>query len=211
MHIPEGVLSPSVLVAGGVVAVAGVAAGVRQMDEDQIPTVAVLSSAFFVASLIHVQLGPSSVHLLLIGLAGVVLGLSAFPAILVALSLQAVLFGFGGLTTLGVNTANMALPAAVCYYIFGPGIRRATGAPLFVLGFAAGALAPVLACGMLGVSLLSTGKEFLATFNVVALAHVPVVVIEGFVTAAAVVFLRQVRPEVLGLPLVAGREEVAHE
>ena len=210
MHIPEGVLSTSVLAAGGVVTAAGVAVGLRRMDEEQIPTVAVLSSAFFIASLIHVQLGPSSVHLLLIGLTGVVLGMAAFPAILIALFMQAVMFGFGGLTAIGVNTANMALPAAVCFYLFNPGIRRARGAYVFALGFAAGALAPVLACVMLSASLLATGKEFLVAVKFVLLAHLPIVAIEGFVTAAVVVFLRQVRPEVLGARLAATEEEAAH-
>ena len=30
----------------------------------------------------------------------------------------------GGLTTLGVNTFNMAMPAILCYYLFGQGISH---------------------------------------------------------------------------------------
>jgi cobalt/nickel transport system permease protein len=83
------------------------------MEHKEVPKVAILSSVFFVASLIHVPLGPSSVHLILNGIMGVLLGWTAFPAILVALALQGVLFQFGGITTLGVNTLNMALPCNV--------------------------------------------------------------------------------------------------
>ena len=97
MHISEGVLSPPVLVAGAALTAAGVAMGLRKMDNEKIPRVAVLTAAFFVASLIRVPLGPSSVHLILNGLLGLVLGWAAFPAILVGLALQAILFQFGGL------------------------------------------------------------------------------------------------------------------
>ncbi|MFP4388984.1 MAG: energy-coupling factor ABC transporter permease, partial [Desulfococcaceae bacterium] len=51
MHISEGVLSAPVLIAGAAVAAAGVAAGLRQLDEERIPRAALLSAAFFVASL----------------------------------------------------------------------------------------------------------------------------------------------------------------
>ena len=34
--------------------------------------------------------------------------------------LQAILFQYGGITVLGVNTFNMAFPAVVCYYAFRP-------------------------------------------------------------------------------------------
>ena len=47
--------------------------------------------AIFVASLVHVPVGPSSMHLVLNGLLGLLLGWAAFPAILVGLLLQAVL------------------------------------------------------------------------------------------------------------------------
>ena len=89
------------------------------MDHDQIAKVGILAAAFFVASLIHVPLGPANAHLTLNGLVRLLLGWGAFPAILVALSLQTTFFQFGGLTTLGVNTLIMAFPAVSCYLIFG--------------------------------------------------------------------------------------------
>jgi len=124
MHISEGVLSGPVLLTGGVLTVAGTAIGLKKLDFERIARAGILSSAFFVASLIHVPVGPSSVHLILNGIVGLILGWGAFPAILVALFLQGMLFQFGGLTTLGVNTLIMALPAVVCYYSFGPLVQR---------------------------------------------------------------------------------------
>ena len=97
MHISEGVLSAPVLISGGALTVAGTAIGLKRLDYDKITHVGILSAAFFVASLIHVNVGPASVHLILNGIVGLLLGWAAVPAILVALTLQALFFQFGGL------------------------------------------------------------------------------------------------------------------
>ena len=128
MHISEGVLSPAVLGAGAVLAAAGIVIGLRKLDYDRLMTVAILAAAFFVGSLIHVPIGPSSVHLILNGLLGMLLGWAAFPSIFVALMLQAILFQYGGITVLGVNTFNMAFPAVVCYYAFRHAVEIRTSA-----------------------------------------------------------------------------------
>ncbi|MBW1891935.1 MAG: energy-coupling factor ABC transporter permease, partial [Deltaproteobacteria bacterium] len=77
MHISEGILSAPVLIAGGGAAIAGTALGLKAIDYDRISTVGILSSAFFVASLIHVNVGPSSTHLVLNGMVGLMLGWAA--------------------------------------------------------------------------------------------------------------------------------------
>lgn len=123
MHIYEGILSCSahgqeLLAAGALVAAAGTAVGLRKLDPQRLPQAGLLSATFFVASLVQVPIGPSSVHLILSGLLGLVLGWAAFPAVLIALTLQAAFFSIGGPTTLGLNTVIMALPAVVCYYLF---------------------------------------------------------------------------------------------
>ena len=98
MHISEGVLSPPVLLTGAALTAVGAAVGLKKINSEKVELVGVLSSAFFVASLIHVPVGPSAVLLVLNGLLGLLLGWTAFPAILVGLALQALLFQFGGLT-----------------------------------------------------------------------------------------------------------------
>ena len=85
VHVVDGVLSAPILIGGVSIAITGVALGLRSIEPDRIPQVGLMSAAFFVASLIHVPLGPSSVHLLLNGLAGLVLGWAVFPAVLIAL------------------------------------------------------------------------------------------------------------------------------
>lgn len=77
-HIPDGVLSLPVLVGGAVLAAGGLALGLRRLEDAEIPKTAILAAMFFVASLIAVPVGPSSVHLLLAGPMGLVLGARAF-------------------------------------------------------------------------------------------------------------------------------------
>ncbi len=198
MHISEGVLSPSVLIAGAALTTAGVAVGLKQLDHEEIPSMGILSAAFFVASLVHVPIGPSSVHLVLNGLLGLILGWKAFPAILVGLALQALLFQFGGLTTLGVNTLNMALPAVICYYLFGWGVKVGTRMSVLVsTAFACGLCAILVSGVMVGFSLYLTGEAFLPAAKLVVVAHLPIMFIEGFLTAACALFLRRVKPELL--------------
>lgn len=199
MHISEGVLSPPVLAAGAALTAAGVAIGVRRMAAEDVPKVAVLSSTFFVASLIHVPVGPSNVHLVLNGVTGLLLGWAAFPAILVGLTLQALLFQFGGLTSLGVNTFNMAFPALVCHYAFGPLVRRGSRRALLMAGFGAGATAIALGGLLIAASLVLTGESFVEVAGLALAAHVPVMVAEGLLTASCVAFLGRVKPELLGL------------
>jgi cobalt/nickel transport system permease protein len=198
VHISEGVLSPGVLIAGAALTTAGVAVGLKNLDHEEIPSIGILSAAFCVASLVHVPIGPSSAHLILNGLLGLILGWKAFPAILIGLVLQALLFQFGGITTLGVNTLNMALPAVVGYYLFGWGMRLGTKQVLFtVTAFACGACAILMSGVLVGFSLYLTGEAFLPVAKLVVAAHVPVMLIEGVLTAACALFLRRVKPELL--------------
>jgi len=206
MHIPDGPLSVSavgigILGAGAALAAAGTAWGLRRLDYERVPQVALLSCAFFVASLIHVPLGGASVHLVLNGLVGLVLGWAAFPAILIALTLQAVFFpGLGGFTTLGVNTVVMAAPAVMCYAVFHRLVRSPNPTAAMLAGFAAGALAVLFGAALLAAVLAAAGKEFETLAQAVLLAHVPVAVVEGLVTSSAVAFLRKVRPSLLEAP-----------
>ncbi len=198
-HIPDGVLSAPVLAAGMAVTLGGCAYGLRKLDHEKIPQTAVLSSVFFVASLVHFPVGPTSVHLILNGLVGVALGPAAFPAIVVALLLQAVLFGFGGLVVLGVNAMNMAIPALLSYALF-MAFARGGSRKLALLGAGlAGALGVTLTTLMVAGSLALSGKEFEAAAKLTIFAHLPVMAIEAAFTAAAVGLLLRVKPEFLGL------------
>ncbi|MBJ7532888.1 cobalt transporter CbiM [Rhodomicrobium vannielii ATCC 17100] len=198
-HIPDGVLSAPVLIAGAAVSLAGCGYALRRLDEERIPEVAILAAVFFVASLVHFPVGPTSVHLILNGLTGILLGWAAFPAIAVALLLQAVLFGFGGLVVLGVNIMNMAVPAVLCGYLFqavaGNGANRQR--VLWGAGLAGG-LGVLLTTIMVAAVLALSGREFLAAANLVVAAHVPVALIEAAFSVAVIGLLSRVKPSLLG-------------
>jgi len=196
MHISEGVLSAPVLLSGAVLAAAGTAVGLKKMDYDQIARVGILAASFFVASLVHVPIGPSSIHLIMNGIVGLLLGWTAFPAILVALLLQGVFFQYGGITTLGVNTIIMAAPAVACYFIFAPLIwkNRTIG---LMAAFGAGFGAVFLGAIIVGLALVFTEQNFFEIASLVVISHLPVMIIEGIVTAFCVVFLKKVHPAML--------------
>ncbi|MCG8551229.1 MAG: cobalt transporter CbiM [Desulfobacterales bacterium] len=196
MHISEGILAAPVLGAGMVFAAAGTAVGLKKLKEDKIPQAAMLSAAFFVASLIHVPIGPSSAHLILNGILGLMLGWAAFPSILIALVLQGVLFQFGGITTLGVNTVIMATPAVVCYYLFA-GMVHKPGAISYAACFACGFLSVFFSSLLVGTALMFTQESFFEVAWAVVITHLPVMFIEGVVAVFCVGFLKKVQPELL--------------
>jgi cobalt/nickel transport system permease protein len=157
-----------------------------------------MSAAFFVSSLIHFRLGPGSVHLTLPGLMGVVLGPLAPLAIIIGLLFQAVMFGHGGVTTLGVNAVAMATPALAIHY--GYRAFAATGASNMARLAAAGLLtgAGVLCgAGIMMAALAVSAREFAGIAAVFTAAHAVLALIEGAVTAVALDQLRRVRPEAL--------------
>ncbi|WP_419174686.1 cobalt transporter CbiM [Desulfosediminicola sp.] len=195
MHISEGVLSAPVLITGGALTAIGTAIGLKSIDYDRVMPVAILTATFFVASLIHVPIGPSSVHLVLNGLLGILLGWACFPAILIALLLQAVFFQFGGITVIGVNTLNMAASALACYYLVRPWLAqpKTRAAAAFIAGFGAILLAAIF----MAASLALADIGFLRAAQLSIVANLPVMVIEGFITMFTVTFIARVHPDIL--------------
>lgn len=213
VHILDGVLTWPWLAGGFLGAAALCWWGMRRLREEEIARIAVLSSAFFVASLIHVPtLAPTSVHLLLNGLVGVLLGPRSAMAILLALFLQALLLGHGGLTTLGVNTCIMALPALGAWAVF---VRLRRWGMLTwawqrsVVGLVIGGLTVLATAALNALTLwLGSGEPLEVLAAVVFVAHLPVAGVEALVMAATINFLARVKPEMLGLALPASAETV---
>jgi cobalt/nickel transport system permease protein len=196
MHISDGVLPISVTVGSYVASAAIVAWSVRRTRSEELPKLAVMTAAFFVASLVHVPLGPTSVHLVIPGLTGALLGPSAFLSIGLGLLLQSLLFQFGGLTALGANALMMGLPALACGWFFQK-YKGRTQLRQAVVGGLVGAFGTVLAALILAILLVTGGEDFFGVAKIALLAHVPVVIIEGVVTAFTIGFLARVKPILL--------------
>jgi cobalt/nickel transport system permease protein len=200
MHISEGVLSIPVLAVGGAIAATGVAIGLAKIKSETLPQAAILAAAFFTASFIHVNIGPSSVHLMINGIIGLLMGWVAFPIILVGLILQALLFQFGGITVLGVNTLNVAGPAVLFGFIFRKMVLSEKVALSSISSVATGFLSIALTALMVGVALYASNPANYSTAaKTVFVAHIPVMIIEGIITLLVVRFLKRVKPELLFL------------
>ena len=190
MHISEGVLSAPVLLAGWAVTAPAAAAILWRVRQSEIPRIACFSALFFVASFVHLPVGVSSMHLMLSGLVGAFLGSRAILAIFVALFLQGVFFGFGGLSVLGVNTAVIGFPA-VLGGLFAAAAKaqelkvRTQKIYLFLAGFV-----PIV-CSMLLLDLVLfiSGREFFAIATLISLEGAILAVLEGIITLFALSFI----------------------
>lgn len=196
MHISEGILSPGILAGGAAMAVAGTAMGLKRLDYDRIMQTGIFSAVFFVGSLIHVPIGPTNAHLLLNGLLGMLLGWAAFPAILVALLLQAMLFQYGGLTTLGVNACTMGYSAVICWYCFRMAMHFHSGPnSLRVASFLAGFLGVGIAAFLTASVLAFSHEGFWLAARLLFVAHLPVMLVEGLITMFTADVISRVQPD----------------
>ncbi len=199
VHISDGVLAEWLWGGGWAVTAVILAYALSKMRTEDIPRLSVITAAVFVASLVHLSVGPTSVHFILNGFAGVMLGILAYPCIFVALVLQCFLFGHGGVTTIGINTVNMGVPALVAYLIFRAGtgldIRPETKSKASLLGAIAGGVGVVLALLFLATELITTGEELIETTVFVVSTHVPIIAVEAIFTGVIVGFIATVEPE----------------
>jgi len=195
VHISDGVLSGEVLAAGWIVTIVVLAITLRRLKAEEIPKLSLITAAFFVASLIHIPVGPTSVHLIMNGLAGVTLGSIAFISIFIGVVLQAFLFGHGGVTVIGVNAMGMGLSALAACAIFRLGNRWRIHVSL--LGGLAGGLAVALAAILTALMLFLTGEEFFGVGIALLTAHIPVIILEAIVISSLLAFLIRVKPEML--------------
>jgi cobalt/nickel transport system permease protein len=200
MHINEGVISGPVLAVGAILALGGLARGLREFQIADLPRVSLLVAVFFTASLIHINIGPFSAHLFLSGLLGLMLGWAAFPAVFVVLLLHGVIFQCGGLTVLGVNTFNLAGPATVLGVAGRAVIARFGWRMAPACGFLVGGGAILISGLLAALSLALSGQEFVTMAAAFWLLHLPVAAIEALVTFFVMRFLRQVRPGLLVRP-----------
>lgn len=197
VHISDGVLPPAMLAAGFLLALILLFFSMRGMLIEEIPKISLITAALFVASLVHFPVGPTSVHLVMNGLAGILLGRRAFIGVFVALTLQAVFFQHGGLSVLGVNAFNIGVPALLAWQMFER--RRGLESPRLevVFGALAGGLAVLASVLMVSLELMALGEAFNEISLLVIGAHLPVILIESLVVGGAAGFLLKVKPEML--------------
>jgi cobalt/nickel transport system permease protein len=202
MHIPDGFMSPAIALVGWLWAVPAViwALWPRSDEQDGENTLAALLAAFlFAAQTFHFPVpGGTSGHLvgatLVVILCGARMGLTILAAVII---LQAIVFGDGGLYTLGWNLTNMGLASGLVggalYHLF-----RERGLPISGSAFVAawvgtqmGALCTALELSLAGVTPLGVSLPAMMTVQAVMGLG------EGLITAGTVSFLNRVRPHLI--------------
>lgn len=199
MHLSDGVLSPVLIAATSVLGTGMVAWSLKGLKTEEIPKISLMTALFVAASMVRFPIGATSVHLLLTGLIGLVAGRRTAVVLAVALTLQLFLLQFGGLSSLGANILIESVPATLLGMILS---ARLTQSPrrAFWYGLTAGSLAilgsAVLLCLFLIQSNMRFGAGPFSTVRLVLLGHVPLMVIEGMITAFAVQLIVRIRPEI---------------
>ncbi|MGO9375171.1 MAG: energy-coupling factor ABC transporter permease [Syntrophobacteraceae bacterium] len=210
MHMADALISPAV---GGAMwaATAGLTAySARQlkkeMDERKIPLMGVLGALVFAAQMINFTIPGtgSSGHFGGGLLLAVLLGPhAAFLTMASIITIQALFFADGGLLALGCNIFNKGFfPCFVAFpFIYKKiaanslGHKRIIAAAMVasIIGFQLGAAGVVVETVFSGISELPFRTFVLLMMPV----HLAIGLVEGFVTASLVGFVRKMRPEVL--------------
>jgi cobalt/nickel transport system permease protein len=204
MHIPDAFIPIPQGIVYWIIALVFVALALRwaknEMSEEKIPIVAVLAAGIFALQSFNlpVSMGTSG-HLVGGALAAIVLG-SPFAAVFIlalVLIVQGVLFGDGGITTMGANIINMGVIGGfVGFYSFKGLIRMTRSMPVSAF------LAAWLAC--LIPALAAAGEMFIAgTFPLEAglvamgIYHAIIGIVEGIVTVGVIYLIINVRPDLV--------------
>ena len=208
MHMSDALVSPAVGVVAGVVAAGLTAYSARATERNPEPgraaLMGVLGAFVFAAQMVNFSIPGtgSSGHLggglLLAALLGPHAGFLVITSVLVV---QALLFADGGLLALGCNIVNLGLWTCWVAYplvfrpLAGRDARRLGLASVVaaVVGLELGALSVVAETTLSGISEL----PFRAFSFVMLPIHLGIGLVEGLVTAAFLVLVRQARPDLL--------------
>ena len=212
VHISDGILASWLwgYVGWGITA-AILAYTLKKMKIDDVPKLSVITAAIFVASLIRIPAGPASIHLVLSGFAGVTLGILAYPCIFIAVVMQAFLFQHGGVTTIGINTVNMGVPALISFLLFRTGMKLNIEIKRkeVIIGAIAGGIAVALVILLFTVELLISGKEYTDVTQFFIITHILMILIVSYLIYRTGIKLSvEIRKEVL-FGAIAGGTAVA--
>ena len=199
MHISEGILKAEIIIPAAVAAGVWVAYLLYRLNFKDIPKIACMSAIFFVASFIHIPLGPTAIHLVLGGLVGAFLGVNAIIAIVVGLLLQALFFGYGGISVLGVNLLMIAVPTIFARYFVKLSFKEQKYQKIYryICWFLVGFIPLLCSSLILSGVLVLNGKEFLAISGLALAANFPLMIVEGIISLFAISFIYRVNKELL--------------
>lgn len=194
MHLADGVLSIPVIIATYGASIASLGIGAKGIEDEDIPKISLMSATFFAVSLISIPIPPTTVHPLLCGLIGIILGKRSALAFFPALLLQALLFKHGGITSLGANSIMLFIPAYISYLLY----KKLPIKKTLIRAGIVGAISVMMTVVVLIFLLALTDSRFAqGDFSVVKIAvvgHLPLVIVEAIITAFAVQFIEKNKP-----------------
>jgi len=216
MHMADALLSPAVgaglWVATGVTLAWSARKVQADARDDMVPLMGVLGAFVFAAMMINFTIpGTGSSGHIGGGLAlSILLGPhAAFLVMASVLTVQALFFADGGLLALGANIFNLGFCTCFVAYplLYRPWMARAGANPsrarvalitvlAAVLGLQLGALGVVAQTQLSDISSLPLGT-FLVLMQAI---HLAIGLVEGFATAALILFVRQARPDLFAMP-----------
>jgi cobalt/nickel transport system permease protein len=211
LHIPDGFLSPPIIVVTWIMALALIALALKQVQnryqERTVPLMGVCAAFIFAAQMINFPiLGGTSGHLLGGTLAGALLGPWAGALVMVAVFIvQSVLFQDGGITVMGANIFNMGLIGTFGgYYLFRT-VRRTVGQNKLsgiVAGSAIAAWTSVVVASI--ATAIQLGLSGTVPLGVALSAmvgwHVLIGIGEAMITVATIVYVWRTRPDLFYEP-----------
>ncbi len=210
MHMADALLSPTVgatFWAGTLAAIGYSSKKLKEtIDDKMIPLMGVLGAFIFVAQMINFTIPGtgSSGHIGGGMILTIILGPhAAFLAIASVLTVQGLFFADGGLLALGCNIWNMGIyPCFIVYPLLykplvgdskSPGRILAVSILSVVIALQMGAFSVVMETMLSGKSELPFGTFVLLMQPI----HLAIGVVEGFITAGVINYVRSARPEIL--------------
>ncbi len=212
LHIPDGFLSLWISIVFWVISIILIAMAVQrtkgELGERQVPLMGIMAAFIFAGQMINFPVaGGTSGHFLGGALAGIVLGPWAGILVMTAvIGLQALLFQDGGLLVMGANIFNMGLVTALIGYGFYRSVAGQSRGVRFAVAGVAAWLSVMAGAFFTAMQLWLSGTSPLAIVMPAMLGvHAIIGIGEALVTVAALAFITQVRPDLLGVETVKSR------
>lgn len=203
MHVPDGYLDLWVAAAFWIAALVAIGVATRrargELGDDRTPLLGVVAAGIFAAQMLNWPIpGGTSAHFIGGAFAGILLGPSlGILAMTAVVSIQALVFGDGGIIALGANLFPMAVVDVVIgYAVFNAlsGVHKPAAA--FVAGWSAvGVSAVVLGVG-LGLS-SAFAYELGTVVAVMGIGHGVLGLVEGAITAMIYEAISDLRPDLV--------------
>jgi cobalt/nickel transport system permease protein len=220
MHIPDGYLSPQTYIPLFGVFISAAAIAIKKVKNEvsarNIPYLGMAAAFSFIIMMFNLPVpGGTTGHAVGYAVIAIIFGpWAAMLAVSVALIIQALIFGDGGITAIGANCFNMAVfMPFTAYYIFKLFSKNTSGKSrvsfaAFISGYLSLVMAAILTAGELGIQPLiaSTpdGKALYCPYDLsiavpaMAIEHMLLFgIVEGIITAIIVNYFLKTEPTLI--------------